>query len=106
MGPVGRRRHPTESGEWTGAWAEERWLCVEGKLEGKAACMIVENAQENATLFSRDSSDLERTDVVRHRVITGSAKLIKQLPRRLPLAKRDEAFQAVDKMLKIGVIEP
>ncbi|CAB4012519.1 Retrovirus-related Pol poly from transposon, partial [Paramuricea clavata] len=47
-----------------------------------------------------------RTDIVKHQIITGSAKPIKQPPRRLPLAKRDVACQAVDKMLKDGVIEP
>ncbi len=61
---------------------------------------------ENATVFSSDSSDLGRTDIVKHQIITGSAKPIKQPPRRLSLAKRDVACQAVDKILKEGVIEP
>ncbi len=60
---------------------------------------------ENATVFSSDSSDLGRTDIVKHQIITGSAKPIKQPPRQLPLAKRDVACQAVDKMLAEGVIE-
>ena len=62
--------------------------------------------RENADIFSSDSSDLGRTDIVKHRIITGSAKPIKQPPRRLPLAKRDVACQAVDDMLKHEVIEP
>ena len=59
--------------------------------------------RQNADVFS---SDLRRTDTVKHRIITGSAKPIKQPPRRLPLAKRDVACQAVDDMLKHEVIEP
>ena len=61
---------------------------------------------ENADVFSSDSSDLGRTGIVKHRIITGSAKPIKQPPRRLPLAKRDVTCQAIDEMLKHGVIEP
>jgi hypothetical protein len=61
---------------------------------------------ENATVFSSNSSYLGRTDIVKHQITTGSAKPIKQPPRRLPLAKRDVACQAGDKMLKDGVIEP
>ncbi|CAB4034069.1 Retrovirus-related Pol poly from transposon 412, partial, partial [Paramuricea clavata] len=49
-----------------------------------------------AELYESSTKDL---------IITGSAKPIKQPPRRLPLAKRDVACQAVDKMLKGGVIE-
>ena len=41
---------------------------------------------ENATVFSSDPSDLGGTDIVKHQ--QGSAKPIKQPPRRLPLAKR------------------
>ena len=61
---------------------------------------------ENAALFSTDSSDLGRTDIVKHQIKTGSTKPIKQPPRRLPLAKRDAACQAVNEMLRNRVIEP
>ena len=82
--------------------------------EGSTKDLVDENQRrkvfdllcENADVFSSDSSDLGRTGIVKHRIITGSAKPIKQPPRRLPLAKRDVACQAIDDMLKHGVIEP
>ena len=82
--------------------------------EGSTKDLVDENQRrkvfdllcENADVFSSDSSDLGRTGIVKHRIITGSAEPIKQPPRRLPLAKRDVACQAIDEMLKHGVIEP
>ena len=61
---------------------------------------------ENATVFSSDSSDLGRTAIVKHQIKTSLSKPNKQPWSRLPLAKRDVASQAVDEMLKRGVIKP
>ena len=41
-----------------------------------------------------------------HKINTGSAKPIKQPPRRQPLGKRDIEKEEIQKMLKKGVIEP
>ena len=60
----------------------------------------------NADLFSKGSNDIGRTDLVKHKINTGSAKPIKQAPRRLPFAKREAADQAVAKMQEHDVIEP
>jgi hypothetical protein len=60
----------------------------------------------NADLFSKGSNDIGRTDLVKHKINTGSAKPIKQAPRRLPFAKREAADQAVAEMQEHDVIEP
>ena len=57
-------------------------------------------------LFSKGAEDLGRTDIVKHQIDTGTATPIRQPPRRLPLVAREDAAQAVDDMLKQGVIEP
>ena len=57
-------------------------------------------------VFAKSSEDLGRTEKVVHKINTGSAKPIKQPPRRQPLGKRDIEKEEIQKMLKKGVIEP
>jgi len=61
---------------------------------------------EFSDLFSSGPQDLGCTDLVQHRINTGQTPPIRQPPRRLPLAKREEAEMAVQEMQKHGVIEP
>ncbi|CAC5385728.1 unnamed protein product [Mytilus coruscus] len=58
------------------------------------------------TTFSKNKSDLGRTSAIKHTISTGNAKLIKQAPRRLPLSKRDEVNDEIQRLLQCGVIEP
>ena len=46
------------------------------------------------------------TDLVKHHIHTGQAVPVRQPPRRLPLAKREEAERAVREMQERDVIEP
>ena len=57
-------------------------------------------------LFSTGTNDLGCTDLVMHEIHTGNAKPVHQPPRRLPLAKREEAEKMLSEMRKQGVIEP
>ena len=57
-------------------------------------------------LFSTGSNDLGCTELVRHEIHTGDAKPIRQPPRRLPLARREEAENILSEMREQGVIEP
>ena len=81
-----------------------------------------ENAQENLTseqseqvktllmkhkdVFAKNKTDLGRTDIVKHKINTGTAAPVKQHPRRLPLSKRELVREEISKMLKQGIIEP
>ena len=42
-------------------------------------------------LFSTVNNDLGCTDLVMHEIHTGNAKPVRQPPRKLPLAKKEEA---------------
>ena len=61
---------------------------------------------EFSDLFSQGSHDLGRTDLVKHGINTGTAVPVRQPPRRLPLAKREEAEKAIRDMKGDGIIEP
>ncbi|CAC5404746.1 unnamed protein product [Mytilus coruscus] len=58
------------------------------------------------TTFSKNKSDLGRASVIKHTISTGNAKPIKQAPRRLPLSKREEINDEIQRLLDCGVIEP
>ena len=47
-----------------------------------------------------------RTGIVKHEIDTGKARPIKQAPRTIPLAKRNELKELVDEMTRSGAIEP
>ncbi|XP_054281163.1 uncharacterized protein LOC128998832 [Macrosteles quadrilineatus] len=57
-------------------------------------------------VFEYGSGPRGRTNIVQHKIDTGDAKPIRQAPRRLPLAKRDEAERIIKEMEADGVIEP
>ena len=49
---------------------------------------------------------LSHTTITTHKINTGTSPPIKQAPRRLPYAHRDEAKRQIDDMLEQGVIRP
>ncbi|XP_063215566.1 retrovirus-related Pol polyprotein from transposon 412 isoform X1 [Bacillus rossius redtenbacheri] len=60
----------------------------------------------NQDVFSLGDTDLGRTSIVYHRINTGDTEPIRQAPRRLPLAKQEEAEKMIASMMEGGVIEP
>ena len=56
--------------------------------------------------FAKDDDDLGRTNMVQHTIDTGTARPIKQGPRRLPMLKREAEQIEVERMLGQGVISP
>ena len=56
-------------------------------------------------LFSKSPEDLSKMDLVMHKIDTGESRPLRQPPRRLPLAQREEADHAVQEMNKQGLIE-
>ncbi|KAJ4445088.1 hypothetical protein ANN_06887 [Periplaneta americana] len=56
-------------------------------------------------VFSLSENDYGRTEKVQHRIDTGSARPIRQPPRRVPLAKQKEIDSQLEGMKARGVIE-
>ncbi|GBM73680.1 Retrovirus-related Pol polyprotein from transposon 297 [Araneus ventricosus] len=66
---------------------------------------VRELLQEFQNLFSTSDSDVGRCNMTQHRINTGNHPPIKQYPRRLPLAKKQEAERLVKEMVDNGIIE-
>ncbi|GBM91058.1 Retrovirus-related Pol polyprotein from transposon 297, partial [Araneus ventricosus] len=61
--------------------------------------------QEFQNLFSSSDSDVGRCNMTQHKINTGNHPSMKQYPRRLSLAKKEEAECLVKKMMDNGIIE-
>ncbi|GBN63414.1 Retrovirus-related Pol polyprotein from transposon 297 [Araneus ventricosus] len=66
---------------------------------------VRELLQEFQNLFSTSDSDVGRCNMTQHRINTGNHTPMKQYPRRLPLAKKEEAERLVKEMVDNGIIE-
>ncbi|GBN62843.1 Retrovirus-related Pol polyprotein from transposon 17.6 [Araneus ventricosus] len=66
---------------------------------------VKELLQEFQNLFSTSDSDVGRCNMTQHRINTGNHPPIKRFPRRLPLAKKEEAERLVKEMVDNGIIE-
>ena len=75
-------------------------------LSSQQAMEVYQLLNEFADTFSKETHDLGRIDLVKHQINTRDAAPIRQPPRRLPFAKRNEACRAIEEMCKQGVIEP
>ncbi|KAJ3645617.1 hypothetical protein Zmor_023259 [Zophobas morio] len=61
--------------------------------------------RRHRNVFASEEEPFGKTNIVEHRINTGDTQPIRQAPRRLPLAKQEEATKLVDNMLRDGVIE-
>ena len=61
---------------------------------------------EYQDIFAKDSSDLGRTDKIKHRIDTGDTPPIKLRPRRIPIHLREEARRQTQEMLDRDIIKP
>ncbi|GBM35397.1 Retrovirus-related Pol polyprotein from transposon 297 [Araneus ventricosus] len=61
--------------------------------------------KEFQNLFSTCDADVGHCNMTQHRINTGDHPPIKQYPRRLPLARKEEADHLVKDMLDNGIIE-
>ena len=57
-------------------------------------------------VFSMGDHDLGRTNLVKHKIDTGTARPIRQPFRRLPLGQREEVERQVQGLLEKGAIQP
>ena len=62
--------------------------------------------QKYQILFAKDLSELGATSVVKHKIDTGQAPPIRQLPRRLPNVLKAVVEEQVNEMLVHGVVRP
>ena len=62
--------------------------------------------QAYGDIFAEDDTDLGRTKRVNHKIDTGTSAPIRHHPRRIPFAKREQARELLEKMLKRDVVEP
>ena len=58
------------------------------------------------TIFAASKKDLGRTNLVKHRINTGTAPPVRKPPPRLPLGKRQVEKDEIHSMLERGVIQP
>ena len=56
--------------------------------------------------FMKPDGELGQTDIVEHEIDTGDHKPIKIPPRRVPLFKRQQVDEELEKMLAQGIVEP
>ena len=75
-----------------------------GNLIQAQQMQVYDLLRDFSDVFSQGSYDLSRTDVVQYRIDTEETSPIRQLPRRLLLAKQQEAAKAVEEMDKDRVI--
>jgi transposase InsO family protein len=61
---------------------------------------------KHQNLFAKNDTDLGRTTVVEHDILTGDSPPIRQPPRRPPIALQPELDKELDKMLDAGVVSP
>lgn len=61
---------------------------------------------EYSDVFSQDQYDLGRTSIVEHSIDTGTARPIKQPPRRVPPHRREALDKITDQLLKHDLIKP
>ena len=76
---------------------------ISPSLEKHERCLLLNTLLKYSDVFDES---LGQTDVITHRIDTGDATPIKQSPRRLPYAFREEAKSQVRDMLDQGVIQP
>ncbi|CAC5417858.1 unnamed protein product [Mytilus coruscus] len=61
---------------------------------------------KNQKAFSMSKYDIGLTDIVQHKINTNGAPPVKQAPRRLPIAQREEVEVEIHKMLNNDIIRP
>ena len=75
--------------------------CSDEERDQLLNCLL----EKNKT-FALSDKELGETDVVEHSIDMMGAKPVKEAPRRLPYALRQQLELELDKLLKIGCIEP
>ena len=101
---------PVESNQWpTNEVTKKASVSAvsldDSKLSNKDHSSAKQLLEEFHDIFAESKSDLGRTGLTQHSIVTGQAPPIKQSPRRVPFAMRDELEKQVDEMLDQDIIE-
>ena len=99
-------REPISSDEGLPEHLKDLYLRSANGLTDDQQHQLCNRLLEFQDIFSRGLHDLGRTGVTKHKINTGDASPVRQHPRRLPFAQREEAFKAVEEMHAQGIIEP
>lgn len=79
---------------------------IDSHLEKDQKKSLLKLLREYEDIFSKSSSDIGRTDVVKHNINTGLESAIKQNLRRIPMHKKQEVKELLNDMLEREVIRP
>ena len=74
-------------------------------MDHRQAACLAELLRSYADVFSSGDFDLGRTGLVKHHINTGDSLPIKQPPRRIAPAKRQEMEKAVNELIAQGIVE-
>lgn len=104
---IGNKGEPTEQD------ISQRMLDVLSSLTAGQECLSPTQRNQllsllltYADVFAEGPHDVGRTDVTTHSIDTGTAPPIKQHPRRIPMAYRQEASNLIKEMVDKGTIQP
>ena len=86
------------------AWQLAQSSCIE--LEPGERQLFYELLLRHVDVLASSTTDLGRTNKMRHNIETGDSPPIRQGDRRLPPHRRDEVRRLLSQMLEGGVIEP
>ena len=75
-------------------------------LNEEQQCTFLNLLIRYQNVFSKNRSDLGKTDLVQYKIDTGDAVPFKMQPRRLSLAKREAVKTEIDRLLYGEIIEP
>ena len=74
-------------------------------LNEERQCTFLNLLIRYQNVFSKNRSDLGKTDLVQYKIDTGDAVPFKMQPRRLSLAKREAVKTEIDRLLYGEIIE-
>lgn len=105
--------HPSSKNEISSHPHEQRLEHLQELLDKSCAGLTPEQGtcvsellDSFSDVFSAGDHDLGRTSLAEHTINTGDSRPVKVPPRRIPIHKRQEAEETVDKLKQQGLIEP
>ena len=99
------RERESEGSETLPKYLKPAWENAQN-LTSEQAVQVETLLVKHKDVFAKKKTDLGPTDVVKHKINTGTAAPVKQNLRRLPLSKRELVKEEISKMLEQGIVQP